>query len=237
MQMHMAMVMYAPTDKLTLMALFPYVRKEMNHVTTDGARLAERTDGIGDIELRGMYAVYETAEPRQWLLVSGGVGLPSGSIDATMNGMRLEYPMQIGSGTFSVLPGVTYLGQVLPWGWAVDFGSTFRLGMNDNGYRLGDRYQAGASITRQLEHSVSVSVGARGELWENVRGSDSVLDPMDEPTKNSNAQGGRRLSALLGFTAHPDNSFLKGQHFHVQAEVPFVQRADGPQPQRRGLFD
>ena len=100
MQMHMGMVMYAPTDQITLMALLPYVRKEMNHLTADGARFAERTDGIGDIELRGMYAVYETAEPRQWLLVSGGVGLPSGSIDATMDGIRLEYPMQIGSGTF-----------------------------------------------------------------------------------------------------------------------------------------
>ena len=38
MQMHMGMVMYAPTDKLTLMALLPYIRKDMNHVTVDGAR-------------------------------------------------------------------------------------------------------------------------------------------------------------------------------------------------------
>jgi hypothetical protein len=68
MQMHMARVMYAPTDKLTLMALLPYVRKNMNHLTIDGVRFAERTDGIGDIELRGMYSVYQTTEPRQWIL-------------------------------------------------------------------------------------------------------------------------------------------------------------------------
>ncbi len=235
MQMHMGMVMYAPTDKITLMASLPFVRKEMNHLTADGMRFAERTEGIGDIELRGMYAVYETAKPRQWVLLSGGVGLPSGSIDATMNGMRLEYPMQIGSGTFSVLPGVTYLGQVLPWGWAVDFGSTVRLGTNDHGYRLGDRYQVGASITRQLEHSVSVSVGGRGEIWQNIRGSDALLDPRDEPTKDPHAQGGTRLSALLGLTAHPEKGLLKGQHFHVQGEVPLVQRLDGPQLQRRWI--
>lgn len=59
----------------------------------------ERTNGIGDIELRGMYSVLNTQEPRQWLLLNGGVGLPTGSIDATMAGMRIEYPMQIGSGT------------------------------------------------------------------------------------------------------------------------------------------
>lgn len=232
MQMHMGMVMYAPTDKLTLMALLPYIRKNMNHRTIDGARFAERTDGIGDSELRGIYSVYQTTEPRQWLLLTGGVGLPTGSIDAKMDGMRLEYPMQIGSGTFSLLPGFAYLGQVLPWGWAADFGSTVRVGRNANDYSLGNRYQASASITRELTNSVSVSGGARGELWENIRGSDPLLDPTDEPTKNPNLQGGKRFSVVLGITFHPENGFLKGQHFHFQADVPVVQSLDGPQLRR-----
>ena len=236
MQMHMGMVMYAPTDKLTLMALVPYVRKEMNHLAVDGARFAERTEGIGDIELRGVYSVHETKEPRQWLLLNGGVGLPTGSIDAKMDGKRLEYPMQIGSGTFSLLPGITYLGQVLPWGWAADLNSTVRLGRNSNGYRLGNRYQASVSITRQLGNSVSLSGGARGEIWRNNHGSDSTLDPADEPTKDPNLQGGKRLSALLGITFHPPNGPLRGQHFHLQAEVPVKQSLDGPQLARRGII-
>jgi hypothetical protein len=158
--------------------------------------------------------------------------MPTGSIDAKMGGMRLEYPMQIGSGTFSLLPGFTYLGQALPWGWAGDFSSTVRLGRNANGYRLGNRYQAGVSITRQLANWVSLSAGARGEFWENIRGSDSRLDPTDEPTKDPNLQGGKRLSALLGITFHPQNGLLKGQHFHVLGEVPVVQSLDGPQLRR-----
>lgn len=235
MQMHMGMVMYAPTDKLTLMTLLPYIRKEMNHLTVEGARFAERTDGIGDIELRSMYSVFNTEKPRQWLLLNGGVGLPTGSIDATMASMRIEYPMQIGSGTVSVLPGMTYLGQVLPWGWAADFGSTVRVGRNDNGYRLGNRYQLGGSITRQLPHSVSVSGGARGERWGNIHGSDAMLDPTDEPTKVPQLQGGTRLSALLGITVHPQKGILTGQHLHLQAEVPVMQSLDGPQLQRRWI--
>jgi hypothetical protein len=105
-----------------------------------------------------------------------------------MDGMRLEYPMQIGSGTFSLLPGFAYLGQALPWGWAADFGSTVRVGQNGNDYRLGNRYQASASITRELTNAVSVSGGARSEWWDNIRGSDPLLDPTDEPTKNPNMQ-------------------------------------------------
>ncbi len=236
MQMHMGMVMYAPTDKLTLMALLPYVRKKMNHLTVSGARFIESTEGIGDIELRGIYSVYATMEPRQWFLLTGGVGLPTGSINATMDGMRLEYPMQIGSGTFALLPGLTYLGEALPWGWAADFGSTLRLGRNDNGYRLGHRYQASVSITRELGNGVSVSGGARGEVWGNISGSDPLLDPADEPTKNPTLQGGKRISALIGITFHPEIGLFDGQHFHFQAEVPVSQSLDGPQLQRKWVI-
>lgn len=235
MQMHMGMVMYAPTDKLTLMVMLPYIRKDMNHLTVDGERFAERTDGIGDIELRGMYSVFKTKDRRHLLLLNGGVGLPTGSIDSKLSGMRLEYPMQIGSGTFSMLPGVTYLGQALGWGWAADFHSTVRFGRNDNGYRLGNRYQSSVSIARELANWVSISAGARGEFWENIRGSDPLLDPTDEPTKDPNLQSGKRLSAVLGITFHPQNGLLKDQHFHVQGEVPVVQSLDGPQLQRSWL--
>lgn len=234
MQMNMAMVMYAPTDKLTLMAMLPYIRKNMNHITVDGARFAERAEGLGDIELRGMFSVYdyEMKGRRHRLLLSGGVGLPTGAIDAKMGDMRLEYPMQIGSGTFSMLPGITYLGQSSEWGWAADFHSTVRFGRNDNGYRLGNRYQSSVSIARQLPNSMSLSAGARGVQWENIHGSDSLLDPADEPTKDPHLQGGKRLSALLGINFHPENGLLKGQHFHVQGEIPVAQSLDGPQLQR-----
>ncbi len=236
MQMHMGMVMYAPTDKLTLMAMIPYVRKEMNHLTVDGERFVERTEGIGDIELRGMASVFASKDRRHRLLLHGGVGLPTGSINATMGGMRLEYPMQIGSGTYSLLPGITYLGQVLPWGWAADFNATVRIGRNHNDYRLGNRYQSGVSISRQLTNWMSLSTGVRGELWDNIAGADAMLDAADEPTKDPNLQGGRRLSALLGITFHPEKGILKDQHFHILGELPVAQSLDGPQLQRSGVI-
>jgi len=48
MQMHMGMVMYAPSDKLTLMAMVPYVRKTMNHVTADGMQFTEDTTEVSE---------------------------------------------------------------------------------------------------------------------------------------------------------------------------------------------
>ena len=237
MEMHMAMVMYAPTDRLTLMAMLPYVQMSMRELHRDGTRSTERSEGIGDLELRDTYSLYAAKDLRHRILANSGVGVPTGSINQRgADGMRMEYPMQIGSGTFSLLPGFTYLGQALPWGWAADFGSTVRLGRNDNDYRLGNRHQLSVSITREFTHWMSVSAGARGELWEDIHGSNPLLDPTDEPTKDPNLQGGKRLSAMLGITLHPQNGLLKGQHLHVLGEVPIVQSLDGPQLQRSWLL-
>lgn len=133
MQMHMGMGMYSPTDKLTLMAMAPFIRKSMNHVARDGTRFTELTSGIGDIELRGLYSLFARKELRHRYLVNAGIGIPTGSINRTMGGMRLEYPMQLGSGTVSLIPGFTYIGQALPWGWGAEFIPTLRLGRNSNG--------------------------------------------------------------------------------------------------------
>jgi len=237
MRMHMAMVMYAPTDKLTLMAMLPYVSMSMGELHRDGTRSTERSQGSGDLELRGLYSLYAANDLRHRILANFGVGFPTGSISQRdAEGMRMEYPMQTGSGTYSLLPGFTYLGQALPWGWAVDFGSTVRLGRNNIGYRLGNRYQSSVSITRELPNGISLSAGAHAELWENIFGSDPLLDLADEPTKDSSLQGGKRLSALLGITFHPQTGLLKGQHFHVLGEVPIVQSLDGPQLRRRWLI-
>jgi hypothetical protein len=135
-----------------------------------------------------------------------------------------------------LLPGFTYLGQALPWGWAADFHATLRVGRNGNGYRLGNRYQSSVSIAREFPNGMSLSTGLRGEWWENVHGADPLLDPMDEPTKDPTLQGGRRLNAMFGVTFHPNRGRLEGEHFHVQCEVPVMEFVDGPQLKQSFVF-
>lgn len=234
MRMHMGMGMFAPTDNLTLMAMLPYVGMSMGELHRDGTRSTERSEGIGDLEIRALVALNAANNLRRRILVTFGIGIPTGSVNQRdAAGARMEYPMQPGSGTFSLLPGLTYLGQALPWGWAAGFNATLPLGRNSIGYRLGNRYQASVTIARQFPNWISLSAGARGELWENIHGVDPLLDPTDEPTKDPNLQGGKRLSALLGITLHPQKGLLKGQHMHVLVDVPVVQSLDGPQLQRK----
>ena len=230
MQAHMGMVMYAPTKNITLMAMLPYISMTMGKLHRDGTRSTERSEGIGDVELRGLYSVYAEKAFRHRILVNFGVGLPTGSIDQhDAEGMRMEYPMQTGSGTYSLLPGFTYLGRVLPWSWGAELDATVRLGSNDHGYRVGNRYESRAWVTRHMASWVCLSAGARVEYWGNIHGSDALLDPTDEPTKDPNLQGGKRLDASLSATFHPPGKFFKGQQFLIEGEIPLLQSLDGPQ--------
>ena len=113
---------------LLLLLVLPYVRKAMDHLRMDGARFTTRARGLGDVQLSGLYSVYRNDNHR--VIGKGGLSLPSGSINARDNlpgmmGMpdaiqRLPYPMQLGSGTWDLLLGATYLGQVTKLSWGAD---------------------------------------------------------------------------------------------------------------------
>lgn len=154
MQMHMLGAMYAPTDWLTLMAMGMYIDKEMEHVVFQGGmgttRLGTFTteaSGLGDTKVSGLIRLYD--DETHHLHLNAGLSLPTGSIDETddiltpMNmrpTVRLPYPMQLGSGTFDALPGLTYTGHHDNLGWGAQWGSEIRLGRNDEGYALGDKH-------------------------------------------------------------------------------------------------
>ena len=233
MRMHALMPMYAPTKKLTLMAMIPYVTKSMNHVMDDGSRFRERTSGIGDIELRALRLLRASRDGRHRLMLRAGVGLPTGSIGERMGGLRLEYPMQLGSGTFSVSPGLTYVGVKAPWGWGAEAIPTVRLGKNGNGYALGNTQQVSAWAARNLARWVSVTLRADGSWRKNVRGVDPVLDAMDEPTKDPALQGAHRLDVSAALDFHPVSGPFRRQRLFVEAGAPVAQSLDGPQLQRR----
>ncbi|MDP3209638.1 MAG: transporter, partial [Rhodoglobus sp.] len=230
MQMHMGTLTYVPSERLSLMAMVPYVVKSMDHVTVDGERFNERTTGFGDVELRAHYTLYERPGSMHHLYFNGGVALPTGSINERLNGMRLEYPMQLGAGTVSVMPGLSYLGQSGDWGWGVDALPTLRFDENRYDYRLGNQYRVNAWAMRRLTESLNLSARADARRVDNISGADDALDREDEPTKDPNLQAGRRLDLLLGLNFQPSGSgATENQRFYLEAGVPAYQSLDGPQ--------
>ena len=84
---------------------------------TNGGGFLTQSQGPGDLTLTAITRFME--KDSEVLFFSVELGTPTGSIRqrSTASGMneRLPYPMQLGSGTFDFLPGVTYLGQTDDW--------------------------------------------------------------------------------------------------------------------------
>lgn len=239
MGMHMLGVMYAPSNKLTLMAMLPYVKNSMNHLTRMSVRFKTEASGLGDIGLSGLLKVYDQTNHRVHLNI--GFTLPTGSIDEKADtpagsNQQLPYPMQLGSGTYDFVPGITYLGQGLDWSWGAQALATVRLGENDNSYTLGNRLNITGWLARKFSSAVSGSLRLDARDWDNIDGADPSLNPMMVPTADPNLRGGTRVDLLMGLNWYAKAGSLAGNRLAIEAGIPVYQKLDGPQLETDLIF-
>jgi hypothetical protein len=232
MQMHMVGAMYGVSDNLTLMAMVPYVFKEMEHLTRMGTRFTTNSEGFGDIKTSALYTVFDKDKQRVHLNL--GVSFPTGSIkerDDTPAGddQILPYPMQIGSGTFDLLPGITYLSQSGKGSWGAQALTTLRLGKNDNGYRLGNKYQLSGWVARNWTDWLSTSLRLTGTTWGDIDGEDDRLNPMMIPTADPDLRNGTQINLGFGINLYAPEGNLKGSRLAMEFELPILRDLDGPQ--------
>lgn len=233
MEMHMAGLMYAPLDEVTLLGMVPYTRKFMNHQARNGRRFHTETDGLGDIQVGALLKPFDLPGPHS-LHFNASVSLPTGSIDERDDtpmgrNSRLPYPMQLGSGTFDLLPGLTYQGQAECFSWGAQTVETFRVGRNNNGYRLGDRYQLSVWGAWRVLTWLSTSVRIEALKWGNIRGDYRFLNPMMVPTADPDRRAGERVDLLFGLNLWVPDGTLRGNRLALEAGFPVYEHLDGPQ--------
>ena len=231
MQMHMFGAMLAPHDRVTLTGMLPLVNLRMDHQTAMGGLFTTETSHVGDAKAGALIGLVRGE--RHKLHLDAGVSIPTGEIrhrDATpMGRVRLPYPMQTGSGTWDLLPGITYLGRSERLSWGLQGIGTIRTGRNSLGYRLGDRVEGNAWLAHPLSDAVSVSARAAWTSWGNLTGSDDALNPNLVPTADPNRRAGHRLDLLAGVNLYLPLGPLGRHRFAVEAGAPVYQWLDGPQ--------
>jgi hypothetical protein len=229
MEMHMAELMYAPSDTITLMAMVPYAVNSMNHLTRTGAEPVTKSSGVGDVEFMGLFNLLGDPHGKgHRLVLNAGFTAPTGSIDESEGGSHLEYSMQLGSGTWDILPGLTYLGESEMWAWGAQVLGTVRLGLNDNGYRLGNRYRLSAWTQFKVTDWFGPSVRLDWHAWSDIHGADPTLDPARNPAFDATKQAGERLDFLAGLNFYVPTGLLKGTRFSLEGGIPVYQNIDGP---------
>jgi hypothetical protein len=229
MQMHMLEAMYAPLDTLTFMVMVPYLDNEMKHETRTGPGTTVTSTGIGDVQFMALYNVL--GDPRTLgnrLLLNAGFSAPSGSITETAFGKQLEYSMQLGSGTWDFLPGLTYLGESERFAWGSQVLFTIHNGFNDRNYHVGDRYRVSAWLDYKVFDWFGPSVRLDWHAWDKYHGADPDMDPARNPAFDPNKLAGARLDFMSGLNFYVPEGFFKGNRFSFEGGVPVYQNINGP---------
>lgn len=247
--MHMLGGMVAPSDMLTLMFMANYIDRDMTHITFQGGagttelgRFTTKAKGWGDTKISSLIRLYEDAHKNggHHMHLNAGMSLPTGSIkekDAILTPMnarptvRLPYAMQLGSGTYDFLPGITYSGTSHHWGWGAQYAGVIRLGDNSAGYTLGDKHQISAWGSYLIAPAVSASLRVTGETEGKIDGIDSQI-VLPVQTADPDNYGGKRVSTSLGLNSVMPSGILKGHRFSAELTLPVYQNLNGPQLKR-----
>ena len=232
-QMEMVELMYAPLDTLNFMAMVPFMQMTMDHLDRNGEEFSAKSSGIGDLNLMALVNVYGNPRERgNRLVLNAGLTVPTGSINQmdrrTGHPMRLEYWMQLGSGTVNLEPGLAYLGESENWAWGVHGLGVLPVGYNENEYRLGSQYFVDAWAEYKVSNWFGPSVRLNWRQQFDIHGADPELDPTRNPAFDATKQEGERLEAVGGLNFYVGNGVFKGARFSVEGGVPVYQNIDGP---------
>jgi len=232
---HMLQLEYAPTDDLTLLALLPYMQTGMDFVDRFGSTVSTGLTDPADVPLYANYVLKRWE--RQQLHLNMGLNIPLGLFDIkdvnpTPTSPTLTYPVRTSSGTYGLLPGLTYRGQNDNWTWGTQAMGTIRFGLNTFDYRLGDRADLTSWISRRWTSRFSTSARVLGSMWGNIHHSDPRLNPLLVPTNQPGLQGGQRVDLMFGANYCLDGVF-QGSRLGVEAGFPIYQHLSGPQPQQQ----
>lgn len=253
--MHMWEVMYAPTDWLTLMVMPQYMEMDMTMKSSghgmsmmsgghgmsmmgdgsDGHGMSgthsHGTSGWGDTIASATFTLFNAH--RQSLLATVGMSFPTGSVSEGSGGTFTHYGMQLGSGTFDLLPSVTYLGEADRISWGLQYASAIRLeDANDSGFRFGDVHSVTAwsayRICDWVSFSGRIAYRHEGQIHGGYNGPHKHRSP---PDFQSN-YGGDTLDLGVGLNFYVPKGALKGNRLAIEVLFPVYQDLNGVQVER-----
>lgn len=242
MEMHMVGAMYGLTDDITLLAMTSYQTREMDHVTFQGGRgttelgrFTTRSPGFGDTTLGALIGL--DSEGTHQFHLNAAVSIPTGSISRTdqilapigaTSTLRLPYPMQLGSGTFDLKPGLTYLGCSNDISWGAQGSAVIRLGDNSADYSLGNRFEGTAWFAKDWSKSFSTSARVKVLSQESIDGIDARISGPVQTADPDNI-GGDSVEMLIGANFLIGKGPLVKNRLAFEFGIPVYRKLNGPQ--------
>lgn len=249
MDMHMFMLMYGLTEKISLMGMFHYIVNDMEMLIDDatGETTNMHSSGIGDTILSGSMQIPHNME------MGFGVSLPTGSTsesgsmrmrmgDETPMTMNMLYPyaMQLGSGTIDIIPSLAYRNswQSFDFGGKLAYTMRTKKSSDEYAYRLGNKLEVSAFTDWNLHKNISLNVTGTLLSWGKIEGKTNPAllhgpNGAGSPAAHPELYGGTRVDLSFGAKLKTSD-----QMYYVRPEfaIPIYQNLWGPQMRTSWIF-
>lgn len=238
MDMHMLGAMYAPSEKITLMGMVHYLSNSMALKTKMGMAFNTESKGFGDMSIAALINLAQL--PHQSVHAMLGISIPTGNIDQRGNtpmmaNAQLAYSMQLGSGTWDPILGITYLGQSDNFSWGAQLKQTIRWGKNNEAYQLGNHFRTVGWAAIKLNKNFSFSGSLRYTKLSSISGSDKDMNPVMMPLFSTENSGRSQTDAGVGINFYIPEGPLKNLRFATEILLPITQRVNGIQMENTSL--
>ncbi len=256
MKTHLFTAMYGISNRLSAMATFG-IKTNMMNMKPMPAYLAEELTGMdmstmkmptfcnaygfGDTKL---YLFYNAIKKCNFdIIIGGGINIPTGSI--TKNGptiigssKRLAYSMQLGSGTFDLIPNISCVGQHNFWAYGAEAIANITPSTNRLGYSYGNQFNLNTWISYSFLKIFSATARIKGTSQGDIFGFDPALYQMrnNDPTDNPNNYGGKTAIAFAGLNFDIYNENEKYLGVKLECGMPLYQNLNGIQMRTSSTF-
>ncbi len=250
MEMHMFGLMMAPSDAVTLMAMFNYVEKDMemmghmgampamstmpgmSHMGHSGNVHKHSTSGWGDVTLTALFSIW--AGHRHTLHAGLGLGLPTAEVEETLpNGMFQPFGMQLGNGVWDARPSLTYVGHTDASSWGSQASGRINLeSENASGFAYGDQFSLTAWGARQMSEMASVSARVVYDYQARISGAYDGPSPMMAPVNFQDNYGGDVVQLGAGVNLLGREGLVQDHRVLVEGLFPVYEDLNGIQMSR-----
>jgi hypothetical protein len=233
---HVVHVGYGVDDDLSITATGGWLTKTRS-AGNEEVFFSNQSSGMTDIELDVLWQAYAQGAWRSHLQM--GLVIPTGSVDETgdfpasgelgeATGVQLPYNMQIGTGAWALVPGVTaqVMNEVGSVGGQVR--AVFALADNDRGWRPGTRVDANLWAGYRFNDFVSASAGVRMSAMNAIQGVDPDLETLRDPGDLALSFAGERVDLPLGVNLRMTEGPLAGHRLSIESVWTVHEEFDGP---------
>ncbi|MDF1837676.1 MAG: transporter [Planctomycetota bacterium] len=222
--------MFGFDERLDLYFVVPYSTHNIDQDLTLGGTSDVESDGLGDIQIGGVFRSYDHGPTR--VSYMAGISLPTGKVNESgeydgMASTKLPYPLQLGSGTFDLLPGVLIESQRGDMQWGARASGRIHLqSAHDEAWFRSNSGRVDLWVGTEVGEDVRGTLRAQADWWGDLHGADPDLVQLRNPLEDPLRQGGSRVTLFGGLGKDLDKN--GNNHLGIEVGFPVEEWLDGP---------